>query len=100
MDVKSYCDTAQIELSGWKAKIYDVIRKTDKLSTGEKEKVVPMIQDLHMIVEELDERIDRLNKECPTEWNPQKKDIEGQMSNLRDNWESVWGQIAAGDIGG
>jgi pyruvate formate lyase activating enzyme len=100
MDVKSYCDTAQIELNGWKAKIYDVIRKTDKLSTGEKEKVVPMIQDLHIVVEELAERIDKLNKECPTEWNPQKKDIEGRMSQLRDNWKALWGQIAPGDIGG
>ena len=25
MDVKSYCDSVGIELTGWKAKLYDVI---------------------------------------------------------------------------
>ena len=41
MDVKSYCDSLTIELTGWKAKVYDIVRKLDKMSSGDKEKVVP-----------------------------------------------------------
>ena len=38
MDVKSYCDSLVIELTGWKAKVYDVVRKLDKMSSGDKAK--------------------------------------------------------------
>jgi predicted nuclease with TOPRIM domain len=100
MDVKSYCDNMEIELIGWKAKVYDVVRKLDKLSTGERGATVPMIRDLHNIIDELSERIDLLEKECPTEWNPQKKEIEGRMSNLRDRWQEAWAQVAQGNVGG
>jgi hypothetical protein len=100
MDVQSYCDTARIELTGWKAKVYDVVRRVEKLSTGEREPFVPMLRDLHMIVDELSDRIDRLQKECPTEWNPDKEEIEGKMSQLRDNWKQAWEKFPASSIGG
>ncbi|MEE9566351.1 MAG: hypothetical protein V3W17_02530 [Desulfobacteria bacterium] len=100
MNLKSYCDNVEIELIGWKEKLVDVVRKADKLPTGDKEKVVPMIQDLHMVVEELGDRIDKLEKECPTEWNPRKVEIEGRMSKLRDNWRSIWDTMSGADIGG
>ena len=29
MDVKTYCDNIGAELNSWKAKLYDVIRKTE-----------------------------------------------------------------------
>lgn len=100
MDLRSYCDNVQIELTGWKARVYDVVRRLDNLHTEDKEKVFPMIQDLHMIVEELSDRIDKLEKECPTEWSPHRTEIEGTMSQLRDRWKSAWKEISAGDIGG
>ena len=58
--VQNYCDSLVIELSGWKAKIYDVVRKMDKLSSGDKEKVNSQVNDLHILIEELEDRIDRL----------------------------------------
>jgi len=100
MDVQSYCDNARIELTGWKAKIYDIVRKMEKLSTGEREPVVHQLRDLHMIVDQLSDRIDQLQKECPTEWSPQKEEIEGHMSKLRDNWKQAWEKFPATSIGG
>jgi hypothetical protein len=41
MDAKSFCDSLIIELTGWKAKTYDVVRKLDKMTNGDKQKVVP-----------------------------------------------------------
>ena len=34
MEFKDYCGSVAIELSGWKAKMYDVVRKLDKVSSG------------------------------------------------------------------
>ena len=100
MDVRDYCSSLGIELSGWKAKMYDVVRKLDKVSSGDKQKVVPMVNELHMILEELDDRMDRLKKECPAQWEPDKIDIEGKFKVMKTKWEEVWKNVSPADIGG
>ncbi len=99
MDAKSYCDSMEIELTGWKAKIYDAIRKTNKLPTGDKDKVEPMIQDLHAIMDELDERLELLEKECPADWTSQRKEIEEKMSKMDTAWKNVWGMMGETEYG-
>ena len=49
MDAKSYCDSVKIELTQWKAKLYDVIRKTESLSADHKDKVGPTVDELNAI---------------------------------------------------
>ena len=100
MDVKSYCDSLNIELTGWKAKVYDVVRKLDKVSSGDKQKVVPMVNELHMVIEELTDRIDKLKKDCPTHWAPEKIELEGKFSHLKTKWEDVWQNVSPADFGG
>ena len=94
MDVKSYCDSLAIELTGWKAKVYDIVRKLDKMESGDKEKVVPEVNELHMIIEELDDRVDRLRKECPVQWEPERIELEGRTTQLKDVWESAWEKVS------
>ena len=61
----------------------DVVRKLDKISTGDKEKVVPEVNELHIILEELGDRIEKLKKECPTSWAPDRTEIENKIGYLR-----------------
>jgi hypothetical protein len=68
MDVKSYCDTVGVELTGWKAKLYDVIRRSEKMAGNDRENVKPMVAELKDMVDDLDGRIAALARECPTEW--------------------------------
>ena len=89
MDVTSYCNSLAIELTGWKAKVYDTTRKLDKMPSGDKEKVVPEVNELHMIIEELDDRIGRLKKECPIEWEPDRIELEGRTTQLKTIWGNV-----------
>jgi predicted nuclease with TOPRIM domain len=89
MDVNSYCDNLSIELTGWKAKVYNITRKLDKMSSGDKDKVVPEVNELHMIIEELDDRIEKLKKECPAEWEPDRIELEGKTAHLNHVWDSV-----------
>ena len=100
MELKSYCDSLLTEVSGWKAKVYDVVRKLDKMPSGDKEKVLPEVQDLHILIEELDDRISRLRKECPDKWHPDKIELEGKFSGLREAVGNVWENISPGDLGG
>jgi predicted nuclease with TOPRIM domain len=89
MELQDYCNGLQFELTGWKAKVYDVVRRFDKMSSGDKTKAVPHINELHAIIEELTGRIERLNKECPTDWEHEKVAVEGKVSELNTRWEEL-----------
>ena len=91
MDAKSYCDSVRIELTQWKAKLYDVIRKTESLSSDDKTKVGPTVDELNTIVDDLNGRIELLARECTVEWNGQKDEIDGKISQINDKWKEVWG---------
>jgi predicted nuclease with TOPRIM domain len=89
MDVKDFCKGMETEMTAWKAKLYDVMRKVDNLGTAEKEKVLPNIEDLHMFLEEMSERVEKLKTECPSDWSPMKKDIEEGSIDMRGKYEET-----------
>ena len=99
MDVKSYCDSVGSELTGWKAKLYDVIRRTENLESGNKENIEPMVAELKDMVDDLEERIAALARECPTEWGDDKSDIDGKMSQFTQKWKEVYGVMGEKEYG-
>jgi predicted nuclease with TOPRIM domain len=90
MDVKDYCTTMHSELTGWKAKMYDIVRKMDNMPAGEKEKAAPRVAELHGIIDDITERIAILKTECPTDWEPERKAIESRVNQLKSKWYEVW----------
>jgi hypothetical protein len=89
MDVMDYCKGMEMELTAWKAKLYDLMRKVDRLGTAEREKILANVEDLHIFLTEMSDRIDQLKRECPTEWSPQKKDIEEGHIDMRSKYEET-----------
>ena len=100
MDVKTYCDGTLIELGSWKAKVYDVVRKLDKMASADKDKVVPLVNDLHIIIEEMGDRLERLRRECPTQWAPDRTELETKAAHLKKKWEEVWENVSPAEVGG
>ena len=103
MDVLDYCKGLENEMTAWKAKLYDVMRKVDKLGSAEKEKMLPNIEDLHMFLEEMTDRVETLKTECPSDWSPLKKEIEDSSINMRGKYEDTMdfiGQAAPVSIPG
>jgi hypothetical protein len=99
MDVQSYCDSIGIELNGWKAKLYDVIRKAESLPDREKDKVAPMVRDLNLMVDDLNARLKSLAKECPSEWSSDEAAIDDAMKRMRVKWKDVWGAMGEPEYG-
>ena len=93
MDVMDFCKGMETEMTAWKAKLYDVMRKIDSLGTAEKEKVLPNIEDLHMFLEEMSDRVEKLKTECPSDWSPMKKDIEEGSIDMRGKYEETMDYI-------
>ena len=89
MDVKDYCKGMETEMTAWKAKLYDVMRKVDLLGSAEKEKILPNVEDLHMFLEEMTDRIEKLKTECPSDWSPDKKEIEEGSIDMRGKYEET-----------
>jgi hypothetical protein len=91
MDVKDYCATVSSELAAWKAKLNEVSEKTDALTDVDREKVAPLVKDLNAIMDDIDQRIAVLARECPSEWSDDKSNIDGKISRAKDKWKEVWG---------
>jgi chromosome segregation ATPase len=99
-DIEGYCDNLSVELAGWKAKLAGVIKKLDSVSTGDKEKVVAEVNELHMVMDELDDRIGKLRRECETSWAPEREEIEQKAGWLRQRVIEIAETIPQSDIGG
>ena len=83
MEAKDYCRSVEVELYGWKAKMYDMVRKVDKLRSSEKEKVASQVEALHKHISDMEHLIEQLQTECPVDFSPQtglKKKYEDAMS--------------------
>ena len=93
MNVVDYCKGMEMELIAWKAKMFDLTRKVESLGSKEREKVLPNVQDLNMLITEMSSRIEQLKNECPTEWTPQKKDIVKGTVDMRGKYEETMDYI-------
>jgi hypothetical protein len=100
MEIKDYCGTLAAELGAWKAKVDDVTEKLDRVSSGDKQRVVPMVNELHMILEELDDRVGKLKAECTTQWGPENIGVEARFQPRSAEWQEEWKATSPGDIGG
>ena len=89
MNVNDYCKGMEMELTAWKAKLYDVLNKFDGLGTAAKEKAFPNIENLRMVVADLEDKICDLQVECPTDWGSHKKAIDDAHVDLRSRYEET-----------
>ena len=93
MEVKDYCRSIDVELYSWKAKMYDMVRKVDKLRGSEKEQVASKIEDLHKHISEMERIIEKLQTECPVDFGPQKKQIEESTEDMKKKYEDAMAAV-------
>ena len=93
MDVKDYCNGVEIELTVWKARLYDLLRRLRQVPEAEREKLAGSMEDMHKIISDLNARIEQLRTECPAEWSPQKKEIDDKYINIWSKYEKVMKSI-------
>jgi hypothetical protein len=93
VDVKSFCDNAGADLIGWKAKLYDVIRKTETMNNVDQGEVAPLVNQLNQLVDDLDKHIKILADECPMEWESQKAEIQDKLSQMNTKYNDLDGAM-------
>ena len=105
MKARNCCKTMEMELTAWKAIVYDIARKFDKLPGGEKDKILSNIEDLHMLVEELDQRIEDIRENCTPETGiddikTEREKFSYTLSDVRVKAEDAMKILGGGDFGG
>ena len=102
MNPQDCCKGIEMELTAWKAKVYDVVRNMEQLPGGEKQKILPNVEDLHMLIAEIDDRIDQVRNDCPsvTEFKPIKEDLDSKLADVRVNYEDAIQILGPGNFGG
>jgi len=105
MNAKNCCKTMEMELTAWKAMVYDIVRNMEKLPGGEKEKILSNIQDIHILVEEMDNRIEEIRERCSPETGiddirTDREKFNVDLSKLRVKVEDAAQVLGAGNFGG
>ena len=99
------CKTMEMELTAWKAMVYDIVRSMEKHSGGGKEKILPNIQDIHILIEEMDNRIEEIREKCSPETGiddirTEREKFNGDISSLRVKVDDALQVLGAGNFGG
>ena len=93
MEAKDYCRSIEVELHGWKAKMYDMVRKVDKLRGSDKERVNSRVEELHQHISDMEHIIEQLQTECPVEFGPQKKQIDESTDGMKKKYEDAMAAV-------
>jgi hypothetical protein len=78
-DVKDYCDKAYRRMVGLKAGLYNVIAKAEKASDTAH---TDAVKQLIALVENIETGLDELKNQCPSDWSPNKKNLDESMAGL------------------
>jgi hypothetical protein len=93
VDVETFCDSAGADLIRWKAKLYDVIRKTETMDKVNQGEAAPLINEMNKLVDDLDKHIKVLADECPLEWDSQKAEIQDKLSQVNARYSNLDGAM-------
>ncbi len=64
MKSNDLCTTMGRELASWRQRLLDITSKIDRMPSIEKYRLTPHIEGLHILVAELDDRINLLHDDC------------------------------------
>jgi hypothetical protein len=67
MEAQDYCGSLESAVSEWKTKIRAVMGEFEAIGGEEKEKIDPLVMELHTITEQHTARMEELSRQCPKE---------------------------------
>lgn len=105
MKARNCCKTMEAEVTAWKANVYDIVRAMETLPGGEKEKILPNIEDLHILITEMEERIEQIRESCTPETGiddirTDREKFDKSLASLRVTADEAMRGLGAGNFGG
>jgi len=86
MKTREYCENVERELTGWREKLGVIDHRIEGMSCGAKERMLGSIEELHMLMAELDDRITAIKTSCPTEWRPVRDEFSERLKGVGEKY--------------
>lgn len=78
-DVNDFCDKTYKQLVGLKAGLYDVLIKSETAPGDVPEDTIAQLKGM---IAGIESGVEELRNQCPSDWSPNKKEIEDKMEEL------------------
>jgi len=98
--VKQYCKGVEMELNSWKSRLYDLLVRVDEMKTEDKEQVLDTMNLIKSTVREVENVVERMQSECPSDISRQEQQIGSQFENLRGQYTQALENMSPGWLGG
>jgi hypothetical protein len=89
MDIENFCTYMKDEMTAWKAKTYDLMRNMEKMPPGSDENRSASIDEMRAIIDRVEQTIGKLEKECPTNWDSEKAELDHMICDIRERWSEA-----------
>jgi len=105
MKARNCCKTMEMELTAWKAIVYDIARKMTKSSAPANADLNALIGDLHIMIEEMDARVEDIRQKCTPETGlediaSEREAYDHTLVTVRMKANEAMQVLGAGDFGG
>ena len=89
MDIQTFCAYMRDEMTVWKAKTYDLIRKMRNMSPHPDEDREASIDEMGAIIEKMERIVENLERECPANWESEKAELDHMICDIRERWSEA-----------
>jgi len=86
MATRDYCANVAEELEIWSAKLHKLSSEIDRIPSINKYRLLPQIEELHIILTQLDDRFREMNNACPMVDRLDGREVTGGVEIL-GNWD-------------
>jgi hypothetical protein len=93
------CEKLIAELGAWKEKVDHIARELDNMASCDKAKLLPQVIELHMFIEDICERMDRVKRNCQ-EASERSEGVIEVIAHQTGNWGRDWEDALLGKIRG
>jgi hypothetical protein len=89
MDIENFCTYMKDEMTAWKAKTYDLMRKMEKMSPDPDKKRAASIAEMEAMIDRVEQILEKLEKECPVNWDTEKAELDHMICDIRERWSEA-----------
>ena len=89
MDIQTFCAYMKDEMTAWKAKTSDLIRKVEKMPPDSDGSRAVAINEMEAILDKIEQTIRKLERECPVHWESEKAELDQMICDIRERWSEA-----------
>jgi hypothetical protein len=80
IDIKGYCDTLYMELSGMKTRLFELVNEIEHMEGKDKTVLISHKKHLDELIKAVEWKMEIFSKSCPIDWSKFGVESEGHVS--------------------